>query len=489
MAQNSVEETVRERLLLALHDKPIAGSVSSTLASFQGADLTGLNLTQAKLRGMNLRGANLRGAVLDGADLTGTDLRGADLSEASLCSANLISTDLRDARLSNANLTDANLYRARLAGATLRHASLLGAGLNESQMENVDLRGANLRDCKLVRARLKGARLDGANLQRAYLNEAVLSSAMLISADLQEANLSGADLTDSDLRGADLRRANLAGCVGAPASRANSSLSASTYRKSGWRNTDIVEWLQAGSILVDPERLPQLGHQLLSLSLGLILSFEVHIQAVDWFALYAIITVYREQFPGSNMRVVAFHEAEAATTIRILADDPSKMESFADILVGRTWESEPSAGTAERALTDALIMMSPQIREQLSWLVDRARCFELYVIENTALQKSREWRMTVDRRAALARLLRGLFSPVERLQWLRERASVPSDLHGKADEQWMLQRLEESGGLTSQLFHELIQYSPAHAQDILLIARLWAAPIHTQRRSAEPVRP
>jgi len=477
MPQNCAEVTGRERLLIALHDNLLTCSASSTPASFQGADLAGLNLTKAKLRGMNLSGANLKGAVLDGADLTGTDLRGANLAEASLCSAHLISTDLRGAILSDANLTDANLYRARLTGAHLRRACLLGAGLNESQMEKVDLREANLRDCKLVRTQLQGARLDGANLQRAYLNEADLFSAMLISADLQQANLSGANLAGSNLRGADLQKSNLAGCFGVPADRTNTRLSASTYRKSGWQSPDIVEWLQAGSVLVDPERLPQLGQQLFDLQLGLILSFEVHIQSIDWFALYAIITVYREQFPGSNMRVVAFHEVEAATTIRILSDDPSTMSAFADVLVGRIWESEPLAGTAEEALIDALVMMSPQIQEQLSWLVDRIRRFELYVIEGSALQRSREWFVTVDRRSALARLLRVVFSPQERSQWLRERVSVPLEPLDTADELWSLQHFEEKGGSTAMLFHDLIQHSPAHAQDILLIARLWAAPV------------
>ncbi len=482
MASQGSDVSSREGLLAAIRDRAPLVDAQGRPRTFQDADLSGADLARVVLRGADLRGVCLSGADLSGADLSGADLSGADLSGATLRSVHLISADLRGAVLTGAVLADANLYRARLHDAVLTRADLTGAGLNEGQLERADLSEANLQDSKLIRANLRGARLSGARMSRAYLSEAILAGALLVDAELCEANLSGADLEGVDLRGADLRKTNLEGCQGTPVARGNASLSASTYRHSGWQSADIVEWLQAGSVLVDPENLPQLEHQhLFAVQLGLILKFHVHLRATDWLALYALITVLRARHPHANLRVVAFHETQAVTTVRILADDRDAMARLAELLAGRIWEQPLDPRTPESDLVDALVMTVPRIREHLSWLVDRGRVFELYVIENSALQKTRQWVVEVDRRMVLARLLEQLMAPAALGDWLKTLTGKPT---ARLSGLQAVDVLEGQGTISPAMFSELLLTFPESAQDLLFVARLWSVTVsarHSRR--------
>ncbi len=96
------------------------GSLDSSQAGGESADLS-----ETDLDGVNLHGTNLNKANLQGAHLRGADLRAADLRESNLKDANLLRTRLEEADLRNTDLSEVGfLVNKQMAGADISGAIL-----------------------------------------------------------------------------------------------------------------------------------------------------------------------------------------------------------------------------------------------------------------------------------------------------------------------------------------------------------------------------
>ena len=200
------------------------------------------------------------------------------------------------------------------------------------------------------------------------------------------------------------------------------------------------------------------------MQLGLTVKFQVCIQPADWFALYGLIADFQRRHPDDNLRVAAFNESHAATTVRILADDHTLLARFADALCGRTWEASGTGGE----------LITPHVQRLLSWLVDRIAVLELYTIKDEALRKVRSWSAQATSDRALGRLLWAALPEASRQQWMQGHAWGLALSAWGEDPDALARQLASRGLVNGALFASLLRAAPRHAQDIRRVAKIWA---------------
>jgi uncharacterized protein YjbI with pentapeptide repeats len=328
-------------------------------ANFEGVELVGVdlsrsNLSRANFQAARLDSARLHGACLEAAVLRRASLTDCDLSRANLCEADLTGATLNTAKLDGAFLEGALLIRARLESSDLIGADLSSADLVGASLETADLEGANLSDANLTGANLHWAKLTWANLTNTRLNWARLSWANAEAADFEGANLSGADLqaaklccarftgarlTGANLHFADLCGADLKGVEGQAGLVASVRIDRETYSRSAWTPEQLLEWHAAGATVVDLDSFPvDARERLLSHAQGLRLSFRMPLGQDDRELLIWLGS--QVCGPDSTFRITGVEPSESSPSLCIEASQQAALETLADALHRRIWESQ-----------------------------------------------------------------------------------------------------------------------------------------------------
>ncbi|MEL6347128.1 MAG: pentapeptide repeat-containing protein [Myxococcota bacterium] len=376
---------------------------------------------------------------------------------------------------------DASAPRASLCGANLR-----GGLLSRCNLQRADLRGADLRDADLRGADLRGADLKGADLRGGALNLVNLARADLRMADLSMVDLSGV----KGMHGADLSGADLS-LVRIDEAMRGARVDETTFYRSGWARPHLNRLRDNGVIFDGIDRLPlnlrPTGRADEPPSRGLVLRFSTRLTFQDTFILRGVLCAVVGPTAACTL---SRRERMRGGTWLIEAEQRSDLQAIAEALQTRAWERD-AADALEGPFLRRLegLLAAPQLRHELSALVDRVEQIDLYHVDGTT-----SWRPPVEPDAALAHLLRKMFIPVELRWWLNcipggralARALPPTDGANGDVVDATVTALAASQRVDAPLFLSLIEERREQAPEIRAVARLWNIELPAQAPDNEP---